>query len=131
MAIQIVLNYFYGLIIGYLLELAYRSFQDKKLIKPIFINLQMYGLAGIILFLIYRADVAFYYKILSIFFITTGIELIVGSLYLKYKKIKLWDYSHEFMNYKGIICLRFSVYWLIASLIYLYLVLPYLDKLLR
>ncbi len=124
MILQIFINYFIGLIIGYFLELTYRSIKQKKLIRPRFINLQMYGLTGGFLSFIYFLDVVLIWKILFILVFTTGIEFLVGYSYLTFKKIRLWDYSDESLNYKGIICPLFSFYWLLIALFYFFLITP-------
>ena len=41
-------------------------------------------------------------------------------------KVKLWDYSKEKFNYKGIICLRFSIIWAILGAIYYFCIHPYI-----
>jgi uncharacterized membrane protein len=38
------------------------------------------------------------------------IEFIFGSIALKYG-IRYWNYSNEWMNYKGIICLPYAIVW--------------------
>jgi uncharacterized protein len=124
MAIQIIVNYFIGFFVGYILELGYRSFEAKKLIKPLLVNAQMYGLSAIGLYLIYIWQVNLVIKVFLILVLTTGIEFVFGYYYLKVKKFRLWDYSKERFNYKGIICLNFSLYWLIIALLYYYFVIP-------
>jgi uncharacterized membrane protein len=51
----------------------------------------------------------------------TLLELVTGIIYEKYFRIKLWDCSERFLNYKGIICFRFSSYWVVISIIYLFI----------
>lgn len=49
--------------------------------------------------------------------IITFLELIIGSITnLKYK-LNIWDYSGCKYNYKGQICLKYSIYWSILSFI--------------
>jgi uncharacterized membrane protein len=109
---------------GYFLELIYRSIKQKKLIRPLFINLQMYGLTAGFLSLIYFLDITLILRVLFILVFTTGIEFLVGYGYLKFKKIRLWNYSDQFLNYQGLICPIFSFYWLLISLFYFYLIIP-------
>ena len=110
--------------IGILIEVAYRSYWASKFISPRFMNIQMYIWIGFILYFLYISQINFIYKIIIILITTTGIEYITGYLYLKHKKEKLWDYSEEKYNFKGIICLKFSIYWLLLSLAYYFLFLP-------
>lgn len=45
----------------------------------------------------------------------TALELICGLLLRYGLGMKAWSYEHSFMNYKGIICLGFSLAWGIAA----------------
>lgn len=49
--------------------------------------------------------------------IITTFELIIGELFLHGVLPVMWDYSNSFMNYKGIICLPFSLLWIGASIL--------------
>ncbi|TSC66649.1 MAG: uncharacterized protein G01um101477_36 [Candidatus Doudnabacteria bacterium Gr01-1014_77] len=135
MVIQIIVNYLVGLFAGYILELGYRSFEAKKLVKPLLVNAQMYGLSTIGLYLTYTWQIHLVIKVVLILVLTTGVEFVFGYYYLKVKKIRLWDYSKERFNYKGIVSLKFSFYWLIIALLYYYFVLPsvilYSDEFIR
>lgn len=46
----------------------------------------------------------------------TGMEFIIGNLSLAGVLPKMWDYSNVWMNYKGIICLPFSLIWIVLSI---------------
>lgn len=48
--------------------------------------------------------------------IITGMEFIIGNLSLVGLLPKMWDYSNVWMNYKGIICLPFSLIWIVLSI---------------
>ena len=124
MVFQIILNYIAGFIIGWILEWGYRSFVAKKHLKSLLINTQMYALSTVGLYLIYILQIHLAIKIILILILTTGIEFIIGYTYLITKKAHLWDYRAERFNFKGIVCLRFSLYWLLLSLIYYYLIIP-------
>lgn len=121
MFLNILISYFTGLGIGYFLEFIYRSTANKKLIKPLLINAQMYALTAVGLYLLHLIKISLIFKIIFIVILTTGIEFILGFCYLKYKNIRLWDYSSNALNYKGIICLKFSFYWFLLAGSYFYL----------
>ena len=121
MIINVVLNFFIGLIGGLILELIYRSVRAKRVVIPKFVNFQMYGLTGAFLFWLYYINIPISITLLLIFIFPTLVELITGYLYLKLKGIYLWDYSREPFNFKKLICLRFSIYWFIISGSYYYL----------
>jgi len=86
----------------------------------------MYGLTGVILYFLYGLKIYLIFKILMILLSTTIIEFITGYFYFKIKKVKLWDYSNNFLNYKGLICPEFSFYWLGLSLLYYFFIIPFL-----
>ena len=117
-----------GLIGGFILEFLFRSIRIKKLVKPKFVSLQMYGLTALFLYFLYIINIHIVVKVLLIIVFTTVIELITGFILLKYKNTRLWDYSKQKFNYRGIICPLFSFFWLIVSLLFYYLVLPFLIK---
>ena len=118
-----------GYLAGWILEFSYRSYESKKFIKPLFIDCQMYALIGAFLYVLYFWDIFMIYKIILIIFFTTYIEFLTGYLALKFKKVRLWDYSEEFMNYEGLICPRFSFYWLVISLLCYYFLIPLISLL--
>jgi len=124
MILIILNNYAVGLAIGYVLEFVYRFLKYKKIVKPLFVNSQMYGLTAAFLYFIYFLKLGILFQGLLILVFTTTVEFIVGYSYLKIKGVRLWDYSDQHFNYKGIICPTFSFYWLMVSLLYFYLVLP-------
>lgn len=128
MLIQIIINYICGLTLGFIFEFVYRRVFYKNLERPKLINFQMYGLTAIFLYIVFLFDLHYFYNILLALIFTTGIEFMVGYSYLKRRKIHLWDYSAEPFNYKGIISPRFSLYWLVISLLYFYSVIPVLIK---
>lgn len=48
--------------------------------------------------------------------VITGMEFIIGNLYLAGFVPKMWDYSNMWMNYKGIVCIPFSLLWILLSI---------------
>jgi uncharacterized membrane protein len=56
--------------------------------------------------------------------VTTIIEWIVGALLYYFFKTRWWDYSHQKLNFKGYICLKFSIYWGVIGTVVIYSVLP-------
>ena len=119
---MLLINFGLGLFVGYLAELSYRFKLEKRYIKPLFINLQMYGFSAAFLYFIYSHKISLMGLILLALLFTTGIEFITGYSYLKIKGVRLWNYFDENLNYKGLICLRFSLYWLLIFLVYYFLV---------
>lgn len=49
--------------------------------------------------------------------IITFFEYVIGELFLNGVLPVMWDYSNVFLNYKGIICLPFSLAWVGLSIV--------------
>lgn len=47
--------------------------------------------------------------------VITMLEFIIGSLCIMYGWPRMWDYSEIPLNYRGIICVPFSLIWIIVS----------------
>ena len=132
--------FFAGSIIGWGIELFWRRFfsknnPEKKWINPGFLTgpyLPLYGLSLCLLFALSFIDVSFveskWLQKLLLFilmaFAITVMEFIAGLIFIKGMKIKLWDYSKNWLNIQGIICPQYSFYWVILSGAYYFLVHP-------
>jgi len=117
--------FFLGCFLGWIIEFIYRSITNKRIYNPGFLNgpyLPIYGFGILTLYIISSFNISIYYKIILYFIILTLLEYITGIIFIKLFKIKLWDYSDMELNFRGIICLRFSIYWTIfATFFYLFL----------
>ncbi|MEI8270656.1 MAG: hypothetical protein WCG45_04755 [bacterium] len=129
MLIQIILNFFIGILIGVLLEFSFRSIEEKKLIMPKLIDCQMYGLIATFLTILYFLHISLVFKLILMFIIPTLIEFATGYLYFKIKKVHLWDYKEEKYNFMELVCPLFSFFWFIISLLYYFLFLPFIVNL--
>ncbi|MCW8966749.1 MAG: putative ABC transporter permease [Candidatus Pacearchaeota archaeon] len=123
--VEIFIIFLIGSLAGYILELIYRNLTKSAKINPGFLKgpyLPIWGITTIIFFIVCELNINLIYKILILITLPTILELITGYIFKEYFKIKLWDYTTDFLNYKGIICLQFSIYWALLSLFY-YLIL--------
>ena len=123
-------------IIGWIIEVIYRSKNNKKFINPGFLNgpvIPLYGFGAVIINNICNifSKINFSYKILLILFLSiiilTLLELFTGEIMLKLFNTKLWDYSDEKYNYKGIICLKFSLAWAVLVLLFYICIYPWFN----
>jgi len=116
-------------ILGWMLEVSYRSVRDKRFVNPGLLRgpyLPLYGVSALVL------TVAVYFsqgspvpaKVVIYFFITTILELTSGLISQYFFATTLWDYSDQSYNYHGHICLKFSIYWVILAFAFEYLILP-------
>ena len=129
------------------MEVIFRRFtksnKARKWINPGFLigpYLPLYGFGLCTLFLISRAGSLFVFSnhiVKDIFILVlmaismTALELAAGLIFIKGMNVKLWDYSQERMNYKGIICLKFSVFWGILGAVYYFFIDPYILSALK
>lgn len=107
--------FFVGSIGGFFLELFYRKVVFKNWIKPgVFkgFYLPLYGMGLVICYCCYLLPVWLVFRLILAVLCLTFIELMCGFIFIKGFKIPLWDYSNQFLNYKGLICLKFSLFWL-------------------
>lgn len=124
-------------IVGWILELVYRSLITKKIVNPGFMSgcvVPLYGMGAIILNLIciLISKLNFKYEVLLVFttslFLLTLLEFICGFISLKYFHIRLWDYRKQKINYKGFICLEFSIIWGLLGVLYYLVIYPHIDN---
>jgi len=131
--------FFIGAVSGWILELIYRRFSpdnaSKKWINPGLCKgpyLPIYGCGLCALFLLSSIEglgfcssskcLLFTVMALSM----TAIEYVAGLLCLHVFHVRLWDYSNEWGNIKGIICPKYSFFWAILSAIYFWGIHPYI-----
>lgn len=123
-------------VVGWILELVYRSIVMKKFINPGFMSgcvVPLYGFGAVIMNIICNlfSNIQSSYKVILIFIISvillSLLEFISGFILLKYFHLKLWDYSDFKYNYKGFICLEFSFVWGLLALVFYLFIYPWLN----
>lgn len=132
--------FFVGSILGWILEVLFRKFfstnnPERKWINPGFLigpYIPLYGFSLATLFIFSWIPVDFIsnpilQKLLLFALMAlaiTAMEYLAGIIFIKGMNIKLWDYSNEWGNIQGIICPRFSAFWLILSGLYYFIIHP-------
>ena len=108
--------------VGWIIEVIYRGIRHRKVVNPGFLTgccLPIYGIGGVILYVLSGLKLRFCpnepVRVLLILLmaaaVMTLIELIGGAISVKYFHVRLWDYSGEWGNFKGLICPKFSFFW--------------------
>lgn len=139
--------FFFGAFTGWFLELLFRRFistanPQRLWLNPGFLTgpyLPLYGFGVVFLYLIslFEEHLAKFdnggivHWVIMFFLMSitmTIIEYIAGIIFIKGMKIKLWDYTDEKFNIKGIVCLKFSLIWGALSLLYYFFIYPHLAK---
>ena len=135
--------FFMGSIIGWGIEVLFRKFissanPERKWINPGFCTgpyLSIYGCGLCIMYLIASLEnlelIENTYLNKAVMFLTmavcmTAVEYIAGIVILKTIKVRLWDYSNEWGNIRGIICPKFSLIWAVLGGIYYFLIHPHI-----
>ena len=129
-----------GSFIGWGIEVFYRRFKpdnkERIWINPGFLTgpcLPLYGFGLTILYLLASLEKHIGIESpplrkLMLFAIMaaamTLIELIAGEIFIIRRHLKLWDYTNERFNYKGLICPRFSFYWAVLGAFYYFIIHP-------
>ncbi|MBR7112158.1 MAG: putative ABC transporter permease [Clostridia bacterium] len=124
---------------GWCLEVVYRAFRHRKVVNPGFLTgccLPIYGTGGVILYCLsgmkFRSLPNEYVRVAAILLIAmaimTLIELVGGLVAVKYFRVKLWDYSGEWMNFQGVICPKFSLIWGLVCAVYYFLIYPFMHS---
>lgn len=130
-----------GSMFGWVLEVFYRRFWarenvNKKWINPGFLTgpyLPLYGFGLCFLFFIATLGdltpvdnrmlkIPILFVVMSL--CMTLLELIAGEIFVIGMKVKLWDYSENKFNYKGIICPKYSFFWGILGIAYYIILHP-------
>ncbi len=123
---------------GWLIEVVYRGLRHRKVVNPGFLTgccLPMYGVGGCVLYFLSELKLrALPYEWLRVTLILlmataimTLIELLGGLIAVKVFHVRLWDYSEEWLNYQGLICPKFSLFWGLICAVYYFLAYPLLN----
>lgn len=125
---------------GWVIEVVYRAMRHHKVVNPGFLKgpcLPIYGMGGSVLYFLSGlslSGVPYEWLRVTVILVTaiivmTLIELAGGLISLKVYHVRLWDYSGEWMNFKGVICPKFSFFWGVICAAYYFLLYPPLHDL--
>ncbi len=129
--LQFIFIFYMGCTLGWILELFYRRIKHGKWVNPGFLigpylPIYGFGLACLtVIFLLFKdTDLNPIIVILLMGVLMTLLEFI-GGIIGEANNVKLWDYSNEWGNYKGIICPKFSLIWTIIGALYYFILAPH------
>lgn len=130
-ASYIIIFFFYSAV-GWLIESTYCSIGEKRLINRGFLTGPMcpiYGTGALVMTIcLYNpfSDKPLYVFLLGMV-ICDLVEYITSLLMETLFHARWWDYTYEFANIKGRICLKHTLYWGVASIAFVYLVHPHVE----
>lgn len=126
--------YFFVFIImsicGWIMELIYSSITLHRLNIPGLLYgpwCPIYG-TGAVIIMVLCDDRNMFKKISKILILTTVLEYIVSVLLEMIVGVKWWNYSNEFLNINGRVCLLYSLYWLTIGLVILKYIKPWFKR---
>ena len=125
---EFLFNFFVYGFIGWIIEnifcyYIHGHFQRDGFLKGPF--KPMYAIAMPLIIELYNVVHNLIFLFIISLIIPTFIEYITGFIMRKYFKKDYWDYTKEKYNYQGIICLRFSIIWIVLSIIDVKVIQPY------
>ncbi len=131
---NILLAYLLFGLIGWTLEVLYRSYKSKKITNPGFLSsplLPIYGFGGVAAYFtsLHSEELTLIGSALTFVLIVTLLEYATGVFFKKIFKVRLWDYSDRKFNLNGHICPTFLGYWLILGAFFKYILFPEFDYL--
>jgi uncharacterized membrane protein/HD superfamily phosphodiesterase len=118
---------------GWIIEVVYRSFTQKRFINAgflhgSFIPIYGFGAAFIIILEHFLHPWNFIVKLAVFGIVLTLTEYAVGLLFEKIFRLKLWDYSTNRFNLRGRICLLFSMFWTAIAFIFVTIIHPFVAR---
>ena len=128
-----VLLFFFYSTAGWCVESLYCSIGEKRLINRGFLTGPMcpiYGVGALVMTVFLYNP----YKDKPLMVFLLGmimcdiVEYFTSWIMETLFQARWWDYTYEFMNIKGRICLKHTVYWGIGSVFFVYLIHPGIDK---
>ena len=141
--VNYVLMYFLYSALGWTVESTYRSLgetyrarkttKEKKIINSGFLNgplCPIYGAGAMVFEILLTPFKKHWWAVVLLGMLFADIvEYVTSVLMEKLFHARWWDYSDEFLNLNGRICLKHTIYWAIFSLVYVYMVAPIYDYL--
>ena len=117
--------------LGWCVEVIFATITRGKFVNSGFLNgpvcpIYGFGVITVILLLtpIKNNMIIFFFGSVLL---TTILELITGFALKKVFNQKWWDYSDRFLNFKGYICLKFSVLWGIGCVLVIDILQPVIN----
>ena len=112
--------------LGWCFESTYVSINSKKWVNRGFMKgpfLPIYGAGAVIILFVTIPAMSnpLLVYILSVISATV-LEYFTGIAMEKFFKVRYWDYTKDFLNYKGYICLKSSITWGFMGLLITYIV---------
>ena len=131
-----IIEFFFYSSAGWVVECTYRSSGEKRLINSGFLTgplCPIYGTAALVMTVLLYNN--FKDRPLLVFLlgmvVCDLVEFFTSLLMEKLFHARWWDYTYEFLNVQGRICIKHTLYWGIASIAFVTVLHPHVDALLH
>lgn len=125
--------------IGWVMETIFASTLQRKFINRGFLRgpfTPIYGFGAILIIVslnlifipMHNSPILLISKLILSTLIVTALEFVTGFVLEKIFHSKWWDYSGNFLNFKGYICLKYSLVWGVLAFILIQLVHPVVER---
>lgn len=119
--------------LGWILETVFKSINRKKFVNSGFLKgpfCPIYGFGAILIIQSFRLLNSIslsnlFFNLFVAIILTTLLEYYTGLILEELFKCKWWDYSNEFLNIKGRICLKYSIIWGILAYLLIKVIHPF------
>jgi len=118
---------------GWLIEIVYRSFTQKRFVNPGFLFgpfIPLYGTGSLVVFILYdyisKINIVFQFLIYIV--LLSALEYISGEIFERFYGLKLWNYSNNKFNIKGKVSLVFSIAWAVMAILAINFIHPVVAK---
>ncbi|HON80397.1 MAG TPA: putative ABC transporter permease [Spirochaetota bacterium] len=105
---------------GWILETGYRSVTQKMFVNPGFLKgpfVPLYGLSGLMILVLHGCihEQPLVIRFFTYALVISMAEYFVGEFLLIVFRKRYWDYTNDFFNVQGHICITFSILWGVLS----------------
>ena len=140
MAVDMILFFTIYSFLGWVLETLFASIEHRKFINRGFLRgpfTPIYGFGGILVvsyirwspFSLEDKSLLLIINLIISIALVTILEFVTGLILEKIFHEKWWDYSHNALNVKGYICIKYSMLWGVLAFALIQVVHPIIIKL--
>lgn len=126
-----ILLFFWGSILGWISEVLFNLIAYDRLVSPGVLNgpwCPIYGVALLVISFFTNNKQPGYISFIKIFLITGIDEYLAAFISEKFFNNKIWDYSNNFLNINGRVCLSMTILFTLLGLISTYIYIPLINK---
>lgn len=117
---------------GWIIEVVYSTVETGRFVNRGFLNGPVCPVYGFGVIAVMKVLFQIQENILLLFVgavvLTSLIELVAGWVLMKIFNERWWDYSDEHFNFKGYVCLKFSLFWGLGCMFIIEIIHPVLQR---